>query len=438
MERALDRPVGLAVGVTVLAAAFVVARLAVVAHGDITRFIDVGSAFAQVHHVPHGIAIVPGGGYDGQFYYRLALDPANLHRTAYGITLDNGYRIQRITYPVLAWLLAAGQQAAVPYSLVAVNVVALGALAWLAALLARDCGRRPAWGLLVAGYFGFLFSLGRDLTEICEACFVVAGLLSLRRGRPVWAGLALAAAVLSRETALVVVAGVALVAVRDVVRGRRRPVRADLAFFLPVALYAAWQAIGWAVFGSIPIGSDGENNLTYPFVSMAQAVAEQSRSAAVGTCGRVAGRAGGAGHAGGGGRPHAAAVAGPAGGEMGLGGGGVAGRLLDEDALGKPRRLPRLRGPLPAVRGRAARFGAGPAGSWPCSSASCGRSRSSTAWCTSDPAGSGATRSCGPAGPWWSCQTRPTRRPYIASSGKRLTQFVCIEAPSATIVDPHT
>jgi hypothetical protein len=273
VERALDSPVRLAVGVAVLAAAFVVARLAVVAHGDITRFIDVGSAFALVHHVPRGITIVPGGGYDGQFYYRLALDPANLHRTAYGITLDNGYRIQRITYPVLAWLLAAGQQTAVPYSLVAVNVVSLAALAWLAALVARDCGRRPAWGLLVAGYFGFLFSLGRDLTEICEACFVVAGLLSLRRGRPVWAGLALAAAVLSRETALVVVAGVALVAVRDVVRGRRRPVRADLAFFLPVVLYAAWQAIGWAVFGSIPIGSDGENNLTYPFVSMAQAVA---------------------------------------------------------------------------------------------------------------------------------------------------------------------
>jgi hypothetical protein len=277
LERALDSPAWLAAGVTVLAAAFVMARLAVVAHGDITRFIDVGSAFAQVHHVPRGITIAPGGGYDGQFYYRLALDPANLHRTAYGITLDNGYRIQRISYPVLAWLLAAGQQAAVPYSLVAVNVVALAALAWLAALLARDCGRRPAWGLLVAGYFGFLFSLGRDLTEICEACFVVAGLLSLRRGRPVWAGLALAAAVLSRETALVVVAGVALVAVRDVVLGRRRPVRADLAFILPVVLYAAWQAIGWAVYGSIPIGSDGENNLTYPFVSMAQALADNLR-----------------------------------------------------------------------------------------------------------------------------------------------------------------
>ncbi len=277
LARALDSPAWLAVGVTVLAVAFVVARLAVVAHGDITRFIDVGSAFAQVRHVPHGIAIVPGGGYDGQFYYRLALDPANLHRTAYGITLDNAYRIQRITYPALAWLLAAGQQRAVPYSLVVVNVVALAALAWLAALLARDCGRRAAWGLLVAGYFGFLFSLGRDLTEICEACFVVAGLLSLRRGRPVWAGLALAAAVLSRETALVVVAGVALVAARDVLLRRRRPGRADLAFILPVALYAAWQAVGWAVYGSIPLRSDGENNLTYPFVSVAEALSHNLR-----------------------------------------------------------------------------------------------------------------------------------------------------------------
>jgi hypothetical protein len=272
LERALDSPVRLALGVGVAAMVFVACRLAVVAHGDVTRFIDVGSAFAQAHQVPRGIAVVPGSGYDGQFYYRLALDPANLHRTAYGITLDNGYRLQRITYPLLAWLLAAGQSSAVPYSLVAVNLLALVALAWLAALLARDCGRRAAWGLLAAGYFGFLFSLGRDLTEICEACFVLAGLLVLRRGRPGWAGLALTAAVLSRETALVVVAGIGLVAARDVVTRRRRPGRADLAWILPVVLGAAWQAVVWAVYGSVPFGSDGENNLTYPFVSMVEAL----------------------------------------------------------------------------------------------------------------------------------------------------------------------
>ena len=30
------------------------------------------------------------------------------------------------------------------------------------------------------------------------------------------------------------------------------------------------------------------------------------------------------------------------------------------------------------------------------------------------------------------------RASYIASSGKKVTQFVCIDAPSATMVAPHT
>ncbi len=269
---ALDSPALLATGVVVAATAFAICRLEVFAHGDITRFIDVGSAFAKASQIPRGIAVTPGSGYDGQFYYRLALDPADLHRSAFGITMDNAYRVQRITYSALAWLAAGGQQGAVPYSLVGVNIVALGALAWLGALLARDCGRRPAWGLLIAAYFGFLFSLGRDLTEICEACLVVAGLLLLRRGRPLLAGLAWAAAVLSRETALVVVAGAVIVAVADIARGRRRFGRDDTTWIVPTVAYAAWQLVGWRSFGSIPFRTDSENNLTYPFVSMVRAL----------------------------------------------------------------------------------------------------------------------------------------------------------------------
>jgi hypothetical protein len=270
-QRLLDSPALLALGVVVAATAFVICRLEVFGHGDITRFIDVGSVFAKASEIPRGIRIAPGSGYDGEFYYRLALDPADLHRSAFGITMDHAYRIQRITYSVLARLAAGGQQGAIPYSLVAVNIAGLGALAWLGALMSRDCGRRPSWGLLIAAYFGFLFSLGRDLTEIWEACFVVAGLLLLRRGRPVLAGVVWAVAVLSRETALVVVAGAALVALAEVVRRRRRLGRADLTWVIPLAIYAGWQLVGWKSFGSIPLESNGENNLTYPFISMVQA-----------------------------------------------------------------------------------------------------------------------------------------------------------------------
>ena len=174
-------------------------------------------------------------------------------------------------YSVLAWAAAAGQRRLVPDALVGVNVAALGVLAWLGAVLGRDAGRRPAWGLLIVGYFGFLFSLGRDLTEICEASLVVGALVALRRHHPVVAGAVLAAAVLSRETALDVVAAVATVALVEIVRGRRRPGWLDAAWILPAAVYVAWQLATWTAIGTVPLRADAGDNLTYPFVFMIEA-----------------------------------------------------------------------------------------------------------------------------------------------------------------------
>jgi len=52
-------------------------------------------------------------GYDRQFFYRLAINPADFARTAYGITVDQPYRFMRIGYPVITWLASAGQRALV-------------------------------------------------------------------------------------------------------------------------------------------------------------------------------------------------------------------------------------------------------------------------------------------------------------------------------------
>ncbi len=268
----LDSPVAVAGFTVVAAVTFVLLRLDFVGHGDISRFIDVGSDFADRAQVPRGVTVVRGSGYDGQFYYRLALDPADLHRRAYGITLDTVARVQRIMYSALAWLAAAGQPRLVPDALVGVNVGGLGVLGWLSGIIARDSGRRAAWGLLIVGYFGFLFSLGRDLTEICEACFVVAGLVALRRSRPLAGGVMFAAAVLSRETALAVVAAVALAAGFDLVGKKRRPGLQDAAWLFPLVVYAAWQIIGWTVTGRWPLRADAGDNLAVPFVAMAGAL----------------------------------------------------------------------------------------------------------------------------------------------------------------------
>jgi hypothetical protein len=247
---------------------FVLVRLFVVAKGDMSRFVMAGSDFVNTAGAPKALYVFPGSGYDGQFYYRLALDPADLAKTAFGITLDAGFRIQRIGLSALAWLASGGQHQLVPEALVAIDLAAFAVLAWLGGVVARDAGRHAGWGLLVAGYWGYLFSIGRDLPEVVASCFLAGGLVALRRARPVLAGLVLACAVLTLEATLDVVIAVAVVALAQVVRRARRPGVPDLAWVLPGIAFAGWQLTGWAVTGGLPMRSDTGDNLGVPIVNM--------------------------------------------------------------------------------------------------------------------------------------------------------------------------
>jgi hypothetical protein len=129
----------------VVSCAFIAWRWIALENGDITKNIIVGRILAP-GHVGHGIAVISGGGYDGQFYYRFALDPFKLNGLVDGIGVDSPIRIQRIGYPFLVWLLSGGHAGAVPYLLVVVNIASFVALAALGGLLARSHGRRPLWG----------------------------------------------------------------------------------------------------------------------------------------------------------------------------------------------------------------------------------------------------------------------------------------------------
>jgi hypothetical protein len=79
--------------------------------------------------------------YDGQFFYRLALAPADLRLEAQGVRLDTALRRQRPGYPALAWLLSCGRPTLVAWALLVVNVLGLGVLGLLGGLAAQDAGR---------------------------------------------------------------------------------------------------------------------------------------------------------------------------------------------------------------------------------------------------------------------------------------------------------
>jgi hypothetical protein len=245
--------------------AFVVARYATWAQHNIANFILVGRHFANPAQLPPGIPLQPTYGYDGQFYYRLALNPANLAQTAYGIRVDHSYRFMRIGYPVVTWLVSFGQHSLVPVMLVAVNIAAVGAMAYFGGVLARQGGRHVLWGLLMAAYFGLVTSVSRDTAEPLAAAFLLAGVVALRARRPWAAALLLACGTLTRETVMVAVGAIGIVRVVTMVRTRTLPGRDDLPWVLPSVVFAAWQLVILAVTGSIAVATDGSRNAGAPF-----------------------------------------------------------------------------------------------------------------------------------------------------------------------------
>jgi hypothetical protein len=297
---ARPHPAVVGLAAALIGAVFAVLRTEVAGRGTIARLIVVGRIYGNPARLRPGIPTVAGSGYDGQFYYRLALDPLDLSRTAFGITFDSLERPGRIAYPVLVWLFSFGHWSFVPVALVVVNVCCLGVVAGVAAELARRSGRSPLWGLAVSGYFGFLWTLGRDLTELTAAAFLLAGLLALRAGRPWLAGILLAVAALGRETELLAAGCVALVdlasrwrrwrgvgglgaATAGPARQRLRALLARLgvpdepvglgAWVLPALVFLGWQLTVLTVTGRSPLQRSGSANLAAPFVGLVHGLA---------------------------------------------------------------------------------------------------------------------------------------------------------------------
>ena len=275
----IDRPIVPGLIALLAALAFALVRWQTWAKGDISRFILVGRHFATVPRLPHGIAVSPTFGYDGQFFYRLALNPVNFSHIAYGIRVDQPYRYMRIGYPWLAWLVSLGQHVVVPVVLVAINIVAIGAMGYLGGMFAQQGGRHALAGLALPAYFGLITSVSRDTAEPLAAACLLAGLLAIRARRPVLAGLLLAYGALTRESVMVAVAALAIVQVIGDIRGRRsaRPGRDDLAWALPAAAFAAWQIAVKVAVGSFPLLVDGGDNTGSPFITPLKAVEHNLR-----------------------------------------------------------------------------------------------------------------------------------------------------------------
>jgi hypothetical protein len=175
-------------------------------HG-IQGFIHVGSSF--VTRSDRSTVITPAlrvdnrVGYDGQFYFYVAADPANAR---YYLGRKAGFVYPRIVYPMLARAVALGRPAAVPYALVAINLAAVGAAVLALALWLRRRSTSTWLALLYAVFPGVAFCVYRDLTEPLAFAFALIGVVVLdsrRRHALTGAALLFSLAALTRETTVV-------------------------------------------------------------------------------------------------------------------------------------------------------------------------------------------------------------------------------------------
>lgn len=229
-------------------------------------FIVIGPPFVRQAHTsavikldPHYHYLPGTSGYDGQFAYFIALDP--VHARDYLDTKSAGaagpdYRYTRILYPMLARLLALGQARAIPYTLLAINwlAVAFGTLA-VAAWLRRK--RLSPWFALLYGlYPGIFVAVQRDLNEALAFALVALGvyLYDLGRGRILWAaGLSFALASLARETTLVFPFVYAVSAWSELRSSRRSDRNQLLLGFIVLSFgpFLLWKGFLWYWLGTM-------------------------------------------------------------------------------------------------------------------------------------------------------------------------------------------
>ena len=151
---------------TAVSGAFVAGRLAR-ADGNPSWFAFAGDKFVNAAQAPPSLYIRHNSyGFDGVGFYRIALEPFTNKKTGYGITFDlPAFRLQRIVYPLLVRAVTDKNPKAVAWGLIAWNLAGMVGLGLLGALLARDSGRDPIWGLTLSLLPPFALSLGLDTAE---------------------------------------------------------------------------------------------------------------------------------------------------------------------------------------------------------------------------------------------------------------------------------
>ncbi len=246
------RPWGLVLGVLVVYLAMIYAANS----QDAQAFVTPGTCFSACQGRPE--CPIPANtppeaqlaleGYDGQFAYYIARDPAHA-----APCLDvPAYRYQRILLPLLGYGLSLGDVRALPWIFVALNGLALVASTRLLEDLLTAQARRRWFALGYGLFFGLVVGVRLSTPEPLAYGLVVGALWAAQRDYSGWVIVALALAAFAKETTGIMTAGFAL----WYAWGGRWRMLAALVLGVGVP-FMAWQAALYVWLGAVGLGSGG-------------------------------------------------------------------------------------------------------------------------------------------------------------------------------------
>ncbi|MHB1836126.1 MAG: AZOBR_p60025 family cell surface glycopolymer formation protein [Solirubrobacteraceae bacterium] len=246
-------------------------------HGNPTGFVRFGTDFAAAIRPPHGAVVAKGTGYDGQYFWSLAQDPLILHTRTLIAFATQTFRLQRIAYPALAWLLAGGRGVLIPWTLIALNLLVIVGATLAFSQWARRRGMSGWWGLAFGLLPGFVYAVLADLSDALAVTSMVAGLVAYREGRRWRAAVLLALAGLAREPMMLAVAAVGIDGLERSWRttGVVAKASATLRAWWPAAIVPGLAFIGWQAYVDYRIGrpmSDPGTAFAAPFIGVANEV----------------------------------------------------------------------------------------------------------------------------------------------------------------------
>lgn len=196
-------------------------------------------------------------GYDGHFFYLIAHDP--LMTTAAPQFIDApAYRYQRILYPSLSKLLTLGHPELLPYTLVAVNILAILGGSYFIYLFIQKAGLNPWLTLFYPFFGGFLLCTLRDLSDPVALCFLTSSFYYSEQQKPFFLSLCLALMLLSREFFMIFIPFFLLDTLW--LRPSKKQSASVLFSLLPLLL---WEGYIYHRLGVVPFTA-GTGNFSFP------------------------------------------------------------------------------------------------------------------------------------------------------------------------------